>query len=86
MDNIDQKLEEIEALIKNMGGMQLPLPKPPKPITPVAPGKVSAAPQSQKNPVNQAQQIQDPAVKKIAVKQAKSMIKFDNNGQWKLEE
>ena len=90
MENIEQKLEEIEELIKNMGGaMGLPVPKLPKPPTlPTAPKPIqaSAGAVNQKNPVKVAQQIQDPVAQKVGVKNAKSFVKFDNNGQWKLED
>lgn len=87
MEKLEQQLIEIQELIKNMGGMQLPLPKIPKPVAPIGQPKMpSAAPAAQKNPVNVAQQIQDQSSKKIAVKQAKSLVKYDKNGQWKLED
>jgi hypothetical protein len=88
MEQLEQKLKEIEALLK--GAPQIVSPKPPKLPTPVAPIKApevaapSNAPASGKNPVKAAQQIQDPSVKKVAVKQAKSLVKFDKNGQWSI--
>lgn len=88
MKNIEQKLEEIEELVKNMGGaMGLAMPKLPKPPTlPTQPKPVTATPMNQKNPVKVAQQIQDPAAQKVGVKNAKSFVKFDGNGQWKLDD
>lgn len=83
--DIKDTLEQIEELIKNMGAMQVALPKLPKPVAPVQAIAPSAAPQTTKDPLKVAQQIQDPSAKKVAVKQAK-MIKFDKNGQWKLGE
>lgn len=87
MDKIDEKLLEIEELIKNIGGMQIAMPKVPKPATlPTAVKAPSTAPTSQKDPLKVAQQISDPSTKKAAVKQAKSILKIENNGQWKLED
>jgi hypothetical protein len=81
MDKLETKLLEIEALLK--ANVPLGLPSPNTPQMPKAP---TIAPINKKNPVKVAQQIADPATKKIAVKQAKQILKTDKNGQWKLDE
>jgi len=88
MEQLEKKLLEIQDLIKKSG--LLPSPKPPKmpgvaaPAAPTKPAAPSMAPPTQKNPVDQAQQIKDPSTKKVAVKAAKTMLKTDKNGQWSL--
>jgi hypothetical protein len=84
--DIENTLNEIEQLIKNMGGMQLALPKLPKPVAPITtPTQPTAAPVTTKDPVKVAQQIQDPSSKKNAVKQAKSLLKYNSFGQWAID-
>lgn len=88
MEELHKKLIEIRDLLK--GAPQVAGPKPPalpKPIQPVAPqvAQPSGAPASTKNPVDVAQQIKEPKIKKVAVKQAKSLVKFEKNGQWSLD-
>lgn len=88
METLLKHLKDIQELIK---ANLMPSVKPPKipgmaqPTAPAVP-QPAGAPASAKNPVNQAQQIQDKAIKPIAVKQAKGMVKTDKNGQWKLDE
>ena len=78
MESLEKKLLEIQDLMKKIN--LLPSPKAPQ-----APKMPSIAPVNQKNPVDQAQQIADPAFKKLAVKQAKALVKVDKNGQWSLD-
>jgi len=96
MENLLKKIAEIQELIKAAGNVPaIKPPTPPKPIDPIkqiTPKQTSSlqnpsvTPINQKNPVNAAQQIQDPNIKKLAVTQAKQMIKTDKNGQWSLHE
>lgn len=88
MEELHKKLIRIQELLKGEG--QVASPKPPalpKPVQPIAPqvGGPTNAPTSTKSPVNVAQQIKEPKIKKIAVKQAKSLVKFEKNGQWSLD-
>jgi hypothetical protein len=84
--DIENTLNEIEELIKNMGGMQLALPKLPKPVSPITtPKQPTTAPVTTKNPVKVAQQIQDPSTKQDAVKQAKTLLKYNSFGQWAID-
>ena len=92
MEHLEKKLLEIQDLIKKAAGAPvLPSPTTPKAPTVAAPAAATMpatptmTPTSQKNPVKQAQQIQDQATKKVAVKQAKSILKTDKNGQWSLD-
>ena len=88
MESLEKKLLEIQELLKGVPQIASPkapgLPKPVEPIKPATVAPPSNAPASAKNPVKVAQQIKDPSTKKIAVKQAKSLVKFDKNGQWSL--
>lgn len=79
METLEKKLLEIQELIKALGSL---LPSPTKPKAPKAP---TVAPTTKKNPLKVAQQIKEPSIKKLAVSTAKEMIKFDDNGQWKIE-
>ena len=89
MEALEKKLLEIQDLIKKMG--MLPSPHTPKMPTvgvasaPVKPATPTIAPTNKKNPMKQAQQIQDPSTKKVAVKHAKAILKTDKNGQWSLD-
>lgn len=85
MDTLTKHLESIQELIKKISAAPGLMPSPKAPIMPgiVQP---TGAPASTKNPVKVAQQISDPQIKPIAVKQAKIMVKTDKNGQWKLED
>jgi hypothetical protein len=83
METLQKHLQAIQDLIKKLGTGIIPSPKAP--AAPAVP-QPAGAPTSTKNPVKVAQQISDPTTKPLVVKQAKSMIKTDKNGQWKLEE
>lgn len=80
IDTLEIKLRGLEALLK-----AAPLAGMPTPSIPKVPKAPTITPISQKNPVKVAQQVSDPATKKIAVKQAKEIVKTDKNGQWKLD-
>lgn len=94
MEKLEQQLEEIRSLIK---GLKLATPPKmpalastknvgmPSPVAPVVPAIPTLTPNSKKNPIDVAQQVKNPGVKKLAVKQAKEFMKTDSNGQWKLE-
>jgi hypothetical protein len=77
MEELQKKLLEIQDLMKK-------IPMMPSPKAPQAPKMPSISPQAKKNPIKQAQQIEDPAFKKLAVKQAKATTKIAPNGQWSL--
>lgn len=90
MDNLISKLTELKKALKNAA--VLPSPKLPKiPTAPKidspnnVPKQPTLAPTSQKDPMKQAQQVQDPSTKIQAVKMAKEKIKLSKNGQWELE-
>jgi hypothetical protein len=90
MDNLISKLTELKKALKN--ATVLPSPKPPKiPTAPKIdspnniPKQPTLTPTSQKDPMKQAQQVQDPSTKIQAVKMAKEKIKLSKNGQWELE-
>jgi len=88
MEKLEQKLKELqEVLHKALAIQPIAQIKPLKigaAMSPKTLGKPSGAPVSKKNIVNQANQVAEPAAKKIAVKQAKEAVKVDKNGQWSL--
>lgn len=101
MDAIHTKLDFLLEVLSKANSSQpfLPSPKGPKVVTvpgatlPKLPGAptnnikaVSVAPPSKKSPVDVAQQVSNPDTQKIAVKQAKELIKTSPNGQWYLAE
>lgn len=88
MEKLEKTLNMIMELLKGAPVMVSGnIPKLPKPVQPAKPviKPVTASPVTNKNPVNVAQQIKDPSVKSSAIKQAKSLVKFDKNGQWSLD-
>jgi hypothetical protein len=99
MNKINEKLDIMLEIFSKATKVPFvpPSPKGPKALSmpsvdiPKLPGApmadikpVSNAPQAKKNPVKIAEQINNPDTKKIAVKQAKEMLKIEKNGQWKL--
>lgn len=79
MELLEKKLNDIrDQLLKAMNVL-------PSPKAPTAPGIKTAAPVSKKSPLNVAQQMQNPANKKAAVKTAKEIVKVGHGGQWKLD-
>lgn len=89
MDKITQKLLELrEVLEKAIKLPSLSTPKMPSAPkvegTPVIPKQPDLTPGSQKNPVKQAQQVEDPDAKAQALDVAKEKLKLSKNGQWSL--
>jgi hypothetical protein len=99
MDKIHKNLDFlIEVLAKAVkikptlpspkGPKTLPMPSVDMPKLPGAPTTdikaVSNAPQAKKNPLKIAEQINNPDAKKLAMKQAKELLKVSKNGQWSL--
>ena len=80
MESLENKLHQIQELLKAAA-----LPGMPTPTVPTPPAQPTTAPVAQKNPLKIAQQISDPSTKKLAVKQAKAVLKTDKNGQWSLK-
>lgn len=93
MEELAKKLNQLVALIKavkvvagpsipQIPAIKQPAPpslNPPKTITAKIPG---ISPDSKKDPKKVAQQIKDGS---MSTKTQKIMLKFDENGQWKLE-
>jgi hypothetical protein len=89
MDNAITKLLELKEALEK--AVTLPSPKMPKmPAAPkvegapTIPKQPSLTPDSQKNPVKQAQQVEDPEAKAQALNMAKEKLKLSKNGQWSL--
>jgi hypothetical protein len=95
MDKIQDKIEYVKELLEKALKLVSPpkisgLPSPkaigvPNSNSSLQPKKPSIAPAAKKNPVDVAQQIKDPSIKKLAVNQAKEFVKTDKNGQWYIE-
>jgi hypothetical protein len=90
MNDLISKLTELNKALKTANA--LPSPKLPKaPIAPKidspnnVPKQPTLTPTSQKDPMKQAQQVQDPSTKIQAVKMAKEKVKLSKNGQWELQ-
>ena len=91
MEDFDNKLDEIEQLLKAMTpqikqksvGMpqKMRLPKLSAANTVKNPG---ITPTTQKDPTNVAQQISDPDLKARALSQVKETVRISKNGQWSL--
>lgn len=91
MEELYKKIQELNDLLKQVK-TQRPAPMPSiPPIKPIAPPSISAAPKATKIPGHSPGSNKDP--KKVAeqLKNAKMqklkmpLLKFDHNGQWKLE-
>lgn len=95
MNKIQEKIKEIKEVLEKALKLLPPpkiigLPSPkavgmPSADVSATPKKPSIAPAAKKNPVDVAQQLKDPSIKKLAVKQAKEFVKTDKNGQWHIE-
>lgn len=89
MDNLYKKLVELKEFLEKANVMASPkaprMPSIPKIDQPAMPKQPDLTPSSKKNPVNVAQQIEDPSAKAQALKMAKEKIKLAKNGQWSLE-
>lgn len=89
MDSVITKLKELQETLEK--AIALPSPKGPKlPGLPKIdaldmPKQPSLVPDSKKNPVKVAQQIEDPDKKAQALNMAKEKLKLAKNGQWSLE-
>jgi hypothetical protein len=85
---ISKLLELKEALEKAITPPSPKMPKPPAPPkvegVPAMPKQPSLTPSSQKNPIKQAQQVEDPDAKAQALNMAKEKLKLSKNGQWSL--
>lgn len=79
MEALEKKLNDIKEQLEKALNI-LPSPKAPQ-----APTTPNMTPSTKKNPVKVAQQLKDPSSKKIAVKQAKEVVKVGQGGQWKLD-
>jgi hypothetical protein len=99
MDRLIKNLRELSELLKARDFVppkvvpkalpQLPSIKQPKapslvPKKPSAPKIPGIKPGSTKDPKKMAEQLKHPSDRKAAIKEA-DMLKFDNNGQWKLD-
>jgi hypothetical protein len=80
------KMSQLEALCKDFKASiktpRMSLPKPPSP-----PKAKGVSPNSKKDPVKVAEQIQSPEIKPMAMdaaKQAKESMKVSKLGQWKI--
>jgi hypothetical protein len=90
----DKQIEELEELLKGMKSLQAPvLPsissvsnKPLKPLK-NAVKMPQAAPKSNKNPVKQAEQVQNKDIKDMSMREAREKLKVNKaTGQWEIEE
>jgi hypothetical protein len=95
MDELVKKLTQLTDLLKaikpaSTSGTKMPTippirpPAPPSLAPKSAPAKIPGmAPSGKKDPKKIAQQIKDGS---MSTKSQKVMLKFDANGQWKLNE
>lgn len=106
-DNLEKKLKAIKELLKKgmknggiggkgaiKAGVKLPsINEGPKAGNNSATPSVGNAPAGKKNPIKQAEQIQNPDIKDMKMKDAQQALamkkqeifKFDNNQQWSLD-
>lgn len=89
MEKVKLKLLELKEVLEKavaMPSIKGPkLPKAPSVDIPGAPKQPNLTPNSQKNPVKVAQQIENPDAKAQALDMAKEKLKLAKNGQWSLE-
>lgn len=91
MDKLETKLRLLKETLEK--AIALPSPKGPKVPTAPSVGNLSKdptkmpslAPNSKKNPVKQAEQVEDPHAKAQELYNAKEKLKLSKNGQWSLD-
>ena len=95
MCDIKDKITKLESLIKGLKGLQSPAVLPSikqskpsgiKPVNSKMDKALGIKPNSQKNPIKQAQQIKDTDIKDIKMRQVREHFGINKStGQWSLE-
>lgn len=88
MDKLESKLKQLKEVLEKAIAMPSPkgpkIPGMPNIDAPAMPKQPSLVPDSKKDPVKQAQQIEDPDKKAHALNMAKEKLVVKSNGQWSL--